>query len=65
MAVDAVVRGIKLALEEPGIVAIQEGASVNSLEVAIPREQLAGVPRPEFLGLGDGFLVEGLVLLKA
>lgn len=65
VAVDAVVGGVELALEEPGVVAAGEGAGVDGLEVAGPGEELAGVAAPELLGLGDGFLVEGLVLLKA
>jgi hypothetical protein len=65
VAVDAVVRGVQLALEEPGVVAILEGTGVDGLEVAVPGEQLAGVAGPELLGLGDGLFVEGLVFLDA
>lgn len=38
---------------------------MHGLEVAVPGEQLACVTGPELLGLGDGFLIEGLVLLEA
>lgn len=65
MAVDEVVGGVELALEEPGIVAILERAAVDGLEVSRPGEQLAGALAPEGVGLCDGFLVELLVLLEA
>jgi hypothetical protein len=65
VAVDAVVGGIELALEEPGIVAVSEAAGVDGLEVAGPGEEIPGLPGPELFGLGDGFFVESLVLLDA
>ena len=41
VAVDAVVRRVQLALDEPCIVAVLEATGVNCLEIALPREQLA------------------------
>lgn len=64
VAVDAVERGVELALEEPGIVAVLERAAVHRLKGLAPREQLVGEPPPELLGLGDGLLVELLVLFE-
>lgn len=64
MAVDAVVGGVELALEEPGVVAVAQGAAVDGLEVARPGQELAGLLAPELVGLGDGLLVQGLVLLE-
>jgi hypothetical protein len=64
MAVDAVVAGIELALYEPGIVAVLKAAGVDRLKVALPREQLARQAAPELLGLGNGLLVELLVLVE-
>lgn len=65
MAVDAVVGGVELALEEPGIVAVGEAAGVDGLEVAGPGEEIPGLPGPELFGLGYGLFVEGLVFLDA
>ena len=65
VAIDAVVRGVELALEEPGVVTVGQRARVGGLEVARPREQLASVAGPELFGLGDGFFVESLVFLEA
>lgn len=62
MAVDAVVRGVELALDEPLGVATREGAAVDGLEVAGPGEQLAGLGAPKLGGLCDGLFVELLVL---
>ena len=63
--VDAVVRGVELAFQEPGVIAFGERAAVHSLEILGPAQQLAGLPPPELIRLGDGLLVELLVLLEA
>lgn len=63
VAIDAVVSGIELALDEPGIVTVSERAGVDSVEVALPRQQLAGALGPEGVGLCDGLLVQLLVFL--
>lgn len=62
VAVDAVVRGVELALDEPLGVAALEGAAVDGLEVAGPGEQLAGLVAPKLVGICDGLFVELLVL---
>jgi hypothetical protein len=64
MAVDSVVAGVELALYEPLDVAVGEAASRDGLKVAGPGQQLAGGAAPELVGLGDGLLVELLVLLE-
>ena len=64
MAIDKVVAGIELALDEPLVVAAFESAAADSLEIAVPREQFTGMSAPELGGLCDGFLVELLVLLN-
>ena len=63
MTVDAVVRGIELALDEPGYIAGGEGAGANGLEVLGPVEELSGFASPELVRLTDGLLVEPLVVL--
>ena len=64
VSVDAVVRGVELALYEPGVVAVGEGTAVGGLEILAPRKELAGALSPEHIGLGDGLLVQLLVLLE-
>lgn len=65
MAINGVVAGIELALNEPLDIALSEAAGGDGLEVAGPGQQLASCSAPELVGLGDGFLVELLVLLQA
>jgi hypothetical protein len=38
---------------------------VDGLEIPLPGKQLSGVSSPELVGLGDGFIVECLVLVEA
>lgn len=64
VAVDKIVAGIELALDEPLVVAIFKRAAVDSLEIAVPCEQFAGMSAPELGRLCDGLLVELLVLLE-
>lgn len=64
MAVDGVVAGVELALYEPLDVAVSEAAGRDGLKVAVPGQQLAGGAAPELVGLGDGLLVELLVILE-
>ncbi len=64
MAVNAVVRGVELALEEPGNIAAEERAALDCLEVLVPRQQLARQPPPELGGLCDGLLVQLLVFFE-
>lgn len=64
VTVHAVVAGVELALNEPGAVAVDEGSGADGFEVAGPGQQLAGLTGPELLGLGDGLLVECLVLVE-
>ena len=63
--VDAVVRGIEAPLEEPGVVAMLEGARTDGLEVALPREQISCESRPEDVGLSDALLVQLRVLVDS
>lgn len=63
MAINGVVAGVELALDEPLDIALSEAAGGDGLEVASPGQQLASCSAPELVGLGDGFLVELLVLL--
>lgn len=63
MAINGVVAGVELALDEPLDIALGEAAGGDGLEVAGPGQQLASCSAPELVGLGDGFLVELLVLL--
>lgn len=65
MAVDGVVAGVELALYEPFDIAFSEAAGRDGLKVAGPGKQLASCAAPKLVGLGDGLLVELLVLLKA
>lgn len=64
MAIDQVVAGVELALDEPLVVTSLERAAVDGLEVAVPCQQLASVLAPELGGLCDGLLVELLVFFK-
>jgi len=64
VAVDAVVRGVELALEEPSVVAVLEAAGLDGLEVAVPCDELAGTLGPELVWLLDRLLVELLVFVK-
>lgn len=63
MAINGVVAGVELALDEPLDITLSEAAGGDGLEVAGPGQQLASCSAPELVGLGDGFLVELLVLL--
>lgn len=65
MAIHAVVGGIELALEEPGVVAVEEGAAVYGLEIFRPGEEGTRLTGPVFVWVGDGFFVEGLVFFEA
>jgi len=65
MAIDAVIGGVELAFEEPGVVAVEEGAAVYGLEIFGPGEEGTRFARPVFVGVGDGFFVEGLVFFEA
>ncbi|CCF47461.1 hypothetical protein CH063_15841 [Colletotrichum higginsianum] len=64
MTVDTVVTGVELALDKPGTVAALQGTRVDGLEVAEPRQKLACLSAPEGLGVGDGLLVQLLVVLE-
>ena len=64
MAIDAVIGGIETAFQEPGVVAVLEGARVHGLEVFLPGQQVAGEFTPEFVGVVDAFFVEGFVFVE-
>ena len=61
VAVDAVVRSVEAALEEPGVVAVGEGARVDGLEVALPGQEVARHFAPELIGFLDRLLVHLLI----
>lgn len=63
MAINGVVASVQLALDEPLDITVSEAAGGDSLKVAGPGQQLASCSAPELVGLGDGLLVELLVLL--
>lgn len=63
MAINGIVAGVELALDEPLDITFSEAAGGDGLEVAGPGQQLASCSAPKLVGLGDGFLVELLVLL--
>lgn len=65
VTVNAVVRGIEAALEEPGVVAVLEAAGVDGLEVALPGQELACPLAPELVRLLDRLLVQLLVVVEA
>ena len=65
MAIDAVVGGIELSLQEPRIVSVLEGTAVDGLEISLPGEEFASLLGPEFLRLGDRFVVELFVFVQA
>jgi hypothetical protein len=64
MTIDAVVAGIKLALDKPRIVAIKERSAVNGVEIATPAQEFTRGAAPELVGLGNGFFVKLLVLFE-
>lgn len=62
MTVDQIVTGAQTAVTEPGHVTVSEGAGPDRVKVLVPGNQFPGKFSPEFGGIFDGFLVEGLVL---
>lgn len=64
MAINAVVAGVQLALEKPRIVAFLEAAGMDSLEVALPREQFAREFAPEAFWVCNRLLVQLLVFFE-
>jgi hypothetical protein len=65
MAIHAIVGGIELTLQEPRIVSASQGPGVDGLEVPGPGQELSRALCPELVWLGDGFLVELVVFIKA
>lgn len=65
MAINQVVGSVELALSEPAVIAGLQRAAVDSLEIAIPGDELASMAAPKLGGLCDGLLVQGLVLFEA
>lgn len=64
VTIDAVVGSIELTLDEPLVVAGEERAAVDGLEVAGPCEELTSLSTPEGGGICDGLFVELLVLFS-
>ena len=64
MTVNAVVGRIQPPLLEPSAVPVRKGAGVSGLEVNVPVEEVAGLAGPELGGVGDGFFVEGVVVVN-
>lgn len=65
MAIYTVIGSVELAFEEPGVVAVEEGAAVYGLEILGPGEEVARLTPPVFVWVGNGFFVEGLVFFEA
>ena len=62
VAVEAVIGEIDLAADEPFC---PRAIPLENLVPFLEPVQFAGDPRPELLGIVDGFLVEALVFLEA
>ena len=62
MTINTVVGGIQATTDEPGIVAMFEGADMSGIKVAVKGEMLAGHARPEDIGVTDRLFVQFLVL---
>lgn len=65
MAINTVVGCVQATLDKPCVVAISEGTAVHSLEISLPREQLAGHATPELVWLLNRLLPELSVVVKA
>ena len=64
VAIHTVKGSVQATSEEPGIVAILEGAVVGGLEIAVEMEVLASHASPESVGLSNRLLVQLLVLIE-
>ena len=62
VAIDAVVRDVHLAAEEPGNVALLKAALLDGVKVAEPAQTLVGHIGPEGFVVVDRAVVHGLVL---
>ncbi len=64
MAVNTVEAGVESTAKKPGIIAIDEGADVDSVEVLVPRQQLVREFPPELLRMLNGLCVAPAILVE-
>lgn len=64
MTIDQVVTGTQSAVSEPGNVSIGKSAGSDGGEILVPGHEFPRKLSPEFGGIFNGFLVEGLVFLE-